>query len=364
MPILTLQRRLRELGRIRMGVQKPTGRVRNGRATYRPEKLDRFRITSASKPLLERVAELYGGNVQPWDNNGSAQFEVITTSTRLPVLVPPQAVSQYFELWSEGGCQRRCDGETELLRDEPCPCGPDPFERQCKPTTRLNVILREVEGIGVFRLESHGYYSATELPDVAAFLARAGAYVEAWLGMEERTAIRGGKTRRWMVPTLEVNITPSALLAGNGSVIELPGPQASLGAGTATQPAESTPSPAGEEERLAEWVSLIKAAPSLDALRELWRERPTDELPPHIKEIFTARAATLRIAEEEGVPSSPADTLWLEALSVAPEDWSAMDVERHFTEITGVDPSAATVEDIRRYLDTAYPVAAAHGEAS
>src|SRR5690348_14708167 len=182
MPILDLQRRLRELGRIRIGQQVPTS---SGKT--RPEKLDRFRITSASQPLIERVAALYGGQAREWDNHGTAQYEVITEATRLPVLVPPQPISQYYELWAAGGCQRRCDGVTELLKDRPCICGPDPAERKCKPTTRLNVVLRDVEGVGVFRLESHGYYSAIELPDLAEFLARAGGYVPARLALEERT---------------------------------------------------------------------------------------------------------------------------------------------------------------------------------
>src|SRR5690606_9474747 len=112
--------------------------------------------------LLDRVAAKYGGTVNEWTpDGGAAQFEVITETTRMPIHVPPQPVSQYFELWSGGGCQRRCDGVTELLKDRPCICGPDPEQRSCKPTTRLNVVLSEIEGVGVWRLESHGYYAAS-----------------------------------------------------------------------------------------------------------------------------------------------------------------------------------------------------------
>ncbi|WP_324606092.1 hypothetical protein [Streptomyces sp. NRRL WC-3725] len=90
--------------------------------------MDRFRFTSASRPLLEKVAALYGGTVADWTpaNGGPAAHEVITDARRVPILVPPQPVSQYYELWSGGGCQRRCDGITELLTDRACPCGPDP----------------------------------------------------------------------------------------------------------------------------------------------------------------------------------------------------------------------------------------------
>lgn len=358
MPILTIQRRSRELGRIRIGQQVPTGRTNSdGKPTFRPEKLDRFRVTSASLPLMQRVAELYGGEVREWLNNGAKQYEVIITETRLPILVPPQPVSQYFELWSGGGCRRRCDGETELLKDKPCVCSPDPAERECKPTTRLNVILRDVEGIGVFRLESHGYYSATELPEVAEFLARAGSYVPAWLSLEQRTVVREGKTRRWMVPTIEVDVTPAALLAGDTKI-----PAAQIEAGKLALPAAEAP------DQLTEWVAEVQAAQDLDQLRKLWRDRPAEMLPPDAQLAFTSRAAEVRAAEaEQETPtqqSTEVDGLWMEALSAAPEDLSTSDVEKHFLELTGVEPGVATAEDLQRYLDTAYPVTEQTGGAA
>lgn len=364
MAILTLQKRLRELGRIRMGVQTPTGRTgKNGQPTFRPEKLDRFRITSASRPLLEKVATLYGGEVQDWDNGGAAQFEVTVTATRLPVFVPPQPVSQYFELWSGGGCQRRCDGETELLKDQPCPCGPDPEQRKCKPTTRLNVILRDIEGIGVWRLESHGYYSAVELPDVAEFLARAGGYVSAWLSMEQRTAIRDGQTRHWMVPTLEVDVTPAELLAGNSSPSQIEsGPPKTLSSGPAALSAGRSGMGKLSVDEIDMARNQIAAAVSLDQLREIWGKFTEHfVMPPELRTVFETRAGAFkRTPTPESTPVA-VDALWMEALSVAPEKWSTSDLEKHFSEIVGVDPATATAEDMRRYLDIAYPAAALDG---
>ncbi|MGV2387185.1 MAG UNVERIFIED_CONTAM: hypothetical protein LOD86_18235, partial [Thermobifida fusca] len=117
-----------------------------------------------------------------------------------------------------GGCQRRCDGQREILTESPCICGPDPAARPCKPTTRLSVVLADVEGVGVWRLESHGFYAAVELPAVAELLAQTRGYIRASLGLEERTAKRSGETRRWMVPILEVDITPSSLMSGEGGI--------------------------------------------------------------------------------------------------------------------------------------------------
>ncbi|MFE2311617.1 hypothetical protein ACFXC8_00200 [Streptomyces sp. NPDC059441] len=253
MPILVLQQRLRELGRIRIG-QK----VATAKGGTRPSKLNRFRLTSPSKELLDRVAAKYGGTVNAWTPEGGAgQYEVITEATRMPIHVPPQPVSQYFELWSGGGCQRRCDGVTELLKDRPCICGPDPEQRQCKPTTRLNVVLSEIEGVGVWRLESHGYYAALELPGVAELLAQTGGYVEAFLGLEQRTAKRDGQTRHWMVPTIDVAVTPAALMAGS----------ASAGAAVAGGPQR-----AAIEAPRPDYTRLASAAKTADEAGRLWTQ--------------------------------------------------------------------------------------------
>lgn len=274
MPILTLQQRLRELGRIRIGQKVATS---SGKT--RPAKLDRFRLTSPSKELLDRVAAKYGGTVNSWTPDGGAgQYEVITDSKRMPIHVPPQPVSQYYELWSGGGCQRRCDGVTELLKDRPCICGPDPEQRQCKPTTRLNVVLSEIEGVGVWRLESHGYYAALELPGVAELLAQTGGYVEAFLGLEQRTAKRDGQTRHWMVPTIDVAITPAALMAGGG-------------AGPAV---EGGPERAAIEAPRPDYVRLASVADSADAVRAIFKQAAAaGHMNKEIGDALTARAAEL-----------------------------------------------------------------------
>ncbi|MEE4546499.1 hypothetical protein V2S66_31605 [Streptomyces sp. V4-01] len=285
MPILTLQQRLRELGRIRIG-QK----VATAKGGTRPAKLDRFRLTSPSKELLERVAANYGGTVTPWTPEGGAgQFEVITESTRIPIHVPPQPVSQYFELWSGGGCQRRCDGVTELLKDRPCICGPDPERRQCKPTTRLNVVLSEIEGVGVWRLESHGYYAALELPGVAELLAQTGGYVEAFLGLEQRTAKRDGQTRHWMVPTIDVGITPAALMAGQV---------------TGAAPVAAGPERVAITGGRPDYAVLAANAKTADEVGALWKQAVhRGDMDKALEAVLTARGAELRgkeVSDEAG----------------------------------------------------------------
>lgn len=320
MPILDIQQRTRELGRIRIGQVQPT---KSGRS--RPAKLDRFRLTSASKPLLEQVAELYGGTVREWTpaNGGPSAWEVVTDADRLPVMVPPRSVTQWYELWSGGGCQRRCDGQREVLTDAPCPCGPDPAARECKPTTRLNVVLRDVPGVGVWRLESHGYYAAVELPAVADMLAQTSGYIRAWLALEERTAKREGQTRRWMVPTLEVDATPAELMSGTAPAA------APVPAGQAREVAGTTAAAIGPAR---DWRGEVASATTADQVRELYRACVTDgAMDQTLSELMRDRVTALDQAAEEIPAVAPApvddgqdvDELWMRCVSV----WSGSTTE-------------------------------------
>lgn len=212
MPILDLQRRLREAGRIRIGVQVPTS---NGKK--RPSKLSTFRLTSQDETVIRAAAGMFGGTPQRWaDAPVGEQWEVITESNVIPVVIPPAAAafSQWYEQWSGGGCVRRCDGMTELLKDTPCPCALED-ERQCKPTTRLNVILADLPGLGAWRLESHGWYAATELAgtvEVCLNAATRGQLLPAVLRLEQRVVNRPGEaTKKFAVPILDIQMTPSSL---------------------------------------------------------------------------------------------------------------------------------------------------------
>lgn len=332
MPILTLQQRQRELGRIRLGHRVG----KNGR----PEKLDRFRVTSASKPIVESVAAQYGGTVEVWND----QWEVITDARRIPILVPPQPVSQFFELWSGGGCTRRCDGVTELLTDSPCLCGPDPEQRECKPTTRLNVVLRDVHGIGVFRLESHGYYAAVELPQTAAFLASAtgqGVYLPAHLALEERVVKRPGQQpNRFVVPTIEVDVTPAQLMSGDGGAVAIGGN------GAAALPAQPAAIEAAPSRTAKEWLDLVTSATTPEELRELWRQAKAGGASDGVLQEIQSAAAQM------APRSSDPDELWQRIVTHCPPGWTLDDLEVDFTNFTsGTAPGAADPAQLQAYLD-------------
>jgi hypothetical protein len=246
---------MHEAGRIRIGEQVPT---KSGKT--RPKKLGTFRFTSGDRSKIEHVAKLFGGKPQPWQNGPLQQWQVTTEADVIDVIVPPtdMAFSQWFELWSGGGCQRRCDGQRETLTDQPCVCDPDPAERECKPTTRLSLMLAQVQGAGLWRIECHGYYAATELAGSVELIMSAagrGHLLPATLRLDKRTVTRPGQPRRdFAVPVLDVklpmaaiaNVTAAALghLPPNGHA-ELGGASvAELEARTTSEPVPFTPVPA------------------------------------------------------------------------------------------------------------------------
>lgn len=165
-----------EAGRIRIGVKVP---IPGKPGKFRPAKLTRFRLTSADQGLIERAAELYGGTPEPWDDapgaerDGGEQWQVTTLRSALPVRIPPAAAaSQAWEAWSGGGCERRCDGRWEQFTDSACICTAETeeaisrggtYERPCRKTTRVSVMLEELPGAGIWRLETHSTISGDEL---------------------------------------------------------------------------------------------------------------------------------------------------------------------------------------------------------
>lgn len=235
-PIIDIQRRMVEVGRIRMGHQVAAG---NG---TRPAKLEHFRLTSRDLARLEAAADLYGGAAQPWaDREG--EFELFTTTAELPILLlPGQTLSQWYETWSAGGCQRRCDGERDVISEGPCICDTEKGDRACKPTTRLSVMLPDVPGLGCWRLESHGYYAAVELSATAAMLEQAtarGQLLPARIRIDQRKKIEGGKTTKYAVPVIDIDVTMRQALPGAMLTQELPvpgfTPVAALGRGVTVE---------------------------------------------------------------------------------------------------------------------------------
>jgi hypothetical protein len=196
-----------EAGRIRAGEKGDKGE---------PRKLDKWRLTSKDRVRLDAAAALWGGEVREWEG----QYELYTETGALPImLLPGHPPTTWYELWSKGGCQRRCDGQHEVMSDSACLCGDD--ERECKPYTRLSVLLPDLPGIGSWLLSSTGWNAAAELAGAADLLQRAsaqGVLVPARLRLEQRVRVAGGQTRRFAVPVIDIDVSFRDLLGAQGAL--------------------------------------------------------------------------------------------------------------------------------------------------
>lgn len=288
--IRDLQQQQTEVGRVRLGILIPNA---DPKKKGRPKKLDRLRFTSPRKSLIEAVAARYGGTVQPWQPpKGSQQWEVITTTSEVPVLVPPQdpSQSQWLELWSAGGCQRRCDGVNETISAKPCMC--NPAKRDCTMHTRLRVMLEDIPGLGAWRVDTGSYYAAVELPGIASLLAMAQGAIPATLALEQRTVTRqvDGKpqTLNFAVPVLHVDeLTPRQLMAGGVQQAIAAGRAAALAGASGQQSISAT----------VDYASLAGAARTVEALTELRNRAIADgRYDDALRAGFTARATEIKAA--------------------------------------------------------------------
>lgn len=247
-PITQLDRRVPEAGRIRMGQKLP---LKSGKGS-RPASLSTWRFTSQHKDLIEAIAAHYGGTARPWHDDSASpadQFEVITEANSIRVLVVNDGITIWYELWSAGGCQRRCDGievetkqvvspdDYEMVKS-PCICHEN-GEAECDPHTRLSVVLPEFSFAGIWRFESKGWNAAQELPgmyDMISELHRRGSMVDAVLSIASEERMTPNGKRIFKVPKLSVRNTPLEIAAGSaglavgaGTPVEV---RPALGAGT------------------------------------------------------------------------------------------------------------------------------------
>jgi hypothetical protein len=215
MPLLDVQKRMRELGRIRLGEKRP---AKSGKGSF-PAKLTTFRLTSPSRTILEAMAAVHGGTVTKWDEPKvtGTQWQVTLGTDVLDVMVPPgQVGSQWWERWSADGCTRRCDGETDTVTGRACDCPPDIADRlelakngkACRPQTRLSLFLDDCPEVGVWVLGSTGMNAAIEMAAIAnvcELATRQGRVVPAKLRMEQRSAKKPGQARSdFVVPVLDL----------------------------------------------------------------------------------------------------------------------------------------------------------------
>lgn len=376
-----LQRRHAELGRIRLGHKAST---QSGGT--RPAKLERFRFTSVSEGYIKDLAELYGGQPRPWDNSGIPSWEVYTEAASIPVIAVKGGLSQWMEFWSGGGCLHRCDGETNVLTGEPC----DLEEQvqvgrkkvnphaEAKPTTRLSLMLPELDAIGVWRMESKGWNAAAEIPAVAELAQFVGDLVPAELHLVERRAIKDGETSRFVVPVLDLKIGAARLrevvAAKSGGTAELGGPTerpalsagSAAGEGSAAEPATGgdvsipTPEQIAEADlttlrRMQDYLGQhgISDHPAMKALLQRIDvlEDHEDDQQPDADGVVEGEW-TEDPPGSSSAPEADAEAVWQQILFAAGErGMSTPDLEDDFARrMGGVTSDSASVSELQHYL--------------
>lgn len=304
-PIIDQQRRLVEVGRIRLGDQ--VAYEQGGQTKRRAHKLDKFRLTSKDEVRLRAAAKLWGGEVRPWEAR-PGEWELYTEVDSLPIMLLPQAEpSLWYEHWSAGGCQRRCDGVSEQISDGPCQCEPE--ERLCKPHLRFPVLLPEIAGIGSWLVTSTGWNAANEVPATYALLQKVtaqGVLLPARLRLEQRTDVKEGQTRRFVVPVIDIDVALRELVYHTAGVL----PEAEQGA----LPAGYKPIENGSEPE-ARTVAEAIAATEAQELRRTRRSAPPIPEQPDFS--FQVTGATEGVVVE-AVGGTAAEVLDAEPAKPAP----------------------------------------------
>ncbi|MFI8535436.1 hypothetical protein ACIGMX_34965 [Streptomyces aquilus] len=298
------------------------GRLRTGYADgKRPMRSATWVVTSHSEEHVRTAAELWGGEPQQWTplNSTISQWRVITKAASIEALITPgDPLNQYNEMWSAGGCQRRCDGDTELLTRQPCLCarqfGEDwhqqPKGRVCSTTSRLNVMLPDLTGMGLWRAETHSFYAAGEwggMVDMVLAGTDGRGFVPVTLRIEPRQVIRDGKTKKFPVVVVELRgVTPRQALAG-------PLPTA-----VALDPGAAAEGRLAIEASRPDYVAEAEGALTSDDVRDVWRKaraaghvdpRGRDELSTELMAIAERKDAEARdesglddqVPDEEGI---------------------------------------------------------------
>lgn len=259
-----IQARAAEHGRLRTGYTQGN----------RPMRSSTWVVTSHSEEHVRTAAKLWGGEPEQWSplNSTIGQWRVITKAPAIEALITPgDPLNQYNEMWSKGGCQRRCDGETEMLSRQPCLCARQfgeewhlqPKGRVCSTTSRLNVMLPDLSGMGMWRAETHSFYAAQEwggMVDMILAGTNGQGFIPVTLRIEPRQRVANGETKKFPVVVVELRgVTPRQALAGP------------MTATTALDPSGQARA-AIEAPKGRDWIAEAQGALTSDDVRDLWRE--------------------------------------------------------------------------------------------
>lgn len=358
--IRTLQLQARELGRLRSGTFD---------ANKRQMKRSEFWIvTSLSDTTCEAAAALWGGAVEKWTpQSGTPQFRVITTAVVVDAILPPgDPLSQAYEMWNRGGCARRCDGFTETLSDSPCACreeyGPEfhqvaPKDSVCKMTTRLNVILPQMPDIGVFRVESHSYYAASEIAATVDMLRSAAgpdALIPISVRIEPRKRVSGGKTKQFPVIAVELRgATAGQVLEAAGELRALTGPSGARAIEAARPDYAAQAEAASSPDEFGAVATAAEAAGHMDEalkakLTEIWKTKTAAAAP--IPSADPNANGEAEVVDAEPVDDDETDREYAAVVDHCPDGWDMPRLNTEFAKRNGgTTLNTGTAAELREF---------------
>lgn len=310
-PIAELaQGRPQEHGKLKSGIKLEVRGKPN--SPPRPATTPTWRFVTPDHEVAAQLAEKYGISTRHKpcpeakmgeifiDDRGQSDF--VSAAEEIDIALPPYdplGGTPIYELWSGGGCLRRCTGgdgpeacnlrfskETGEDTDvwyEPAAC--QCLAQQnvvCKPTTRLSVLLPGIRVGGVWSFSSTSYDVAREFQQMIGILEMAAVQgfkiAKARLVSRQKTTPRG--KRKYTVPILIFPGTLGELVTGTGAAAELAMPTAGAlpAAATAALPAAGETnggdpnSPATAEQR--------------EIVARLWSSLPTE-----VQELFKTEFA-------------------------------------------------------------------------
>jgi hypothetical protein len=384
-PIKTVQKRLTQVGVIRLGEQRTSQRGKK----Y-PARLETLRFTSPSRNLIEAVAAAYGGEVKPWQGNRSPEWEVITATKEVPVLVPPQKIDPNMEHWGPGFRDRLCDGEAERMRQAPCLCAAaieagKPFGQRdvCKPTTRMSLMLADIPSLGTWKLEARGWNAAAELPGLDASIENApfpvpGRLVVSVREKKDFDPSKSGddaiESKVYVVPEVLFDwLTPAQAFGGELGAAA----RAALGAASIQRHAIEAAKVEDARPKMTaeEYGSAAEDAAEVEDVRGLWTLANRDGvLTEALAALLTARVAALTGGDGKPKPTAEAptpapvepppaddvvdvevepnaDEVWSRIQPIAGElGWSTKELEQRVEKFLGKSSGEADGFELTRFL--------------
>lgn len=165
----------------------------------KPMSLSEWRFTTDDPEVGNRIAELYGGEVEEWDTEKTNNLQVLTPATSVDIVLDaPESLYARMVLWGRKGIIHACDGMYFLEgedRGQPCGCPPEFTARKAaaekgtgpQPEITLKARLVADEDLGFFVWRTSSWTLTRELADIEnqiADTAKGGVRIRLTLSLQ------------------------------------------------------------------------------------------------------------------------------------------------------------------------------------